>query len=56
MYTCSLCHFEMELDDAIMPRPNGMGICLRCYLRTVGKDLIMPKDLRREVMALLVAT
>jgi hypothetical protein len=51
-----MCHFEMELDDAMMPRPNGMCICLRCYLRAAGKNVDMPKDLRREVMALLVAT
>jgi hypothetical protein len=56
MYTCSLCHFEMELDDAVLPRPNGMCICLRCYAQTVGKELQMPKELRREVTALLVAT
>jgi hypothetical protein len=55
MYRCSLCHFETEPDDAVLPRPNGMCICLRCYLRAVGKDAPMPIDLRREVIALLIS-
>jgi hypothetical protein len=55
MYTCSICHFDgYALDDVAVPHRDGRTcICLGCHGRLTGSALRMPKDLRRQVMALL---
>jgi hypothetical protein len=53
MYTCAICHFEVRLDDAVLPTTSGRCICLRCYTRELGYWRPMPKSLRRLVVAAL---
>jgi hypothetical protein len=51
MYTCVICQFEVELDDAIAPVGGGRCICLACYARNTDTTVAMPKRLRSEVAA-----
>ena len=53
MFTCTICHFETELDDVAVASGTGRCICLRCYARETGTARPMPKALRREVWAAL---
>lgn len=55
MFTCFICHFAVELDDAILPTPNRHCVCLRCYLRETGQERPLPKALRREIEESLTA-
>jgi hypothetical protein len=55
MSICELCHFEVERDDIVLSRANGLCICARCYYREAGVTQAMPKALRREVEACLAA-
>ncbi len=53
MLTCTICHFETELDDAVVARTDGRCICLRCYGRETGGARPMSKALRRQLSAAL---
>jgi hypothetical protein len=55
MLTCSLCHFETELDDVQirLGQYSVRCICLRCFARETGSGRPVPRDLRRQVVALL---
>ena len=53
MLTCTICHFETELDDIVVASPRGRCICLRCFDRETGATRAMPKALRREIVATL---
>ena len=53
MFSCAICRFTMEFDDAVIATPGGRGICLRCFNRETDNVLPMPKTLRREVSAAL---
>ncbi len=53
MLTCTICHFETELDDIVVASPRGRCICLRCFGRETGSARLMPKALRREIVATL---
>jgi hypothetical protein len=55
MFTCLICRFEVEFDDAIVTTARGGCVCLRCYLREVEDHKPLPKQLRREVTSLLAA-
>ena len=44
---CLICHYEVELDDAVVPT-GGRCICLRCFLRETGTEVVMPAPLRKE--------
>lgn len=46
---CVICHFPVELDDAVAPTGKGRCVCLRCFIREVGDDRKLPPDLLREV-------
>jgi hypothetical protein len=49
MFTCILCRFQTEADDAAIGGRVGTCICLRCYVRQVGAERPMPAELRRAV-------
>ena len=53
MYTCILCRFTVELDDAVTPTETGQCICLRCFARETDSTRPMPKAFRREIMDVL---
>jgi hypothetical protein len=53
MLTCTICHFDTELDDIVVTTGAGRCVCLRCYGRETESDRPMPKALRREVVAAL---
>jgi hypothetical protein len=53
MFTCSVCHFTVELDDVTLPTESGHCVCLGCYLRATGQPTVMPKELRRELTTAL---
>jgi hypothetical protein len=56
MYTCVICRYAIELDDAITPIASGRCICLRCFGRETQTTLPMPNELRRALVATLAAT
>jgi hypothetical protein len=53
MQTCTICHFQTELDDVVVSLAGGRCICLRCFGRETESHLPMPKGLRREIIATL---
>lgn len=53
MFTCAICQFAVELDDVALPGPNGLCVCLRCYLRETGQAETMPKELQRAIESCL---
>ncbi len=53
MLTCTICHFDTELDDVVVGRAPGRCICLRCYGRATGSARSMPKALQRAVSGAL---
>ncbi len=55
MTTCTICRFDVPLDDAAVAMTGGRCICLLCYGRETGSHLPMPRTLRRELSALLGA-
>ena len=55
MFICTICRLDTELDDVVLRRSNGEGICLRCYARETESARPMPKPLQRELIALLDA-
>ena len=50
--TCSICRFATELDDVVARTAKGC-ICLRCFGRETDSALVMPKPLRRQLIAAL---
>ena len=55
MWTCAICRFETELDDVVLIGGDGSCICLRCFERETHSARPMPKALRRQLIAALVA-
>ena len=55
MISCTICHFDSELDDIVFTTIPGHGVCLRCFDRETGGARRMPKALRRELTATLAA-
>jgi hypothetical protein len=53
MYTCIICRFTVELDDAMVPTKSARCVCLRCYRRETDTAAAMPKSLRGELLAVL---
>ena len=55
MRTCTICHFETELDDVVLTLAGEHCVCLRCFTRETGSERPMPKSLRRDLVAALTA-
>lgn len=55
MYTCCICRFPVEFDDAIATTARGGCVCLRCYLIQVEDHKPLSKALRRELTQLMAA-
>jgi hypothetical protein len=55
MFTCQLCHFEIELDDVAIAFQGGRCICLRCFERATDTAKPMANGLRHQVIATLAA-
>lgn len=55
MFTCIVCKFPVELDDAVVPTAEGRCICVRCFSRQLGDERRLSPALRRELEALLAA-
>lgn len=53
MYNCTICHWDIELDDVQLRAINGGCICIRCYGRMVDDEKRMPKNLRKELICYL---
>ncbi|MHB8574004.1 MAG: hypothetical protein ACYDCQ_01610 [Dehalococcoidia bacterium] len=53
MLTCVICRFEAVIDDVVLATASGQCVCLRCYCRETGSTRTMPKDLRRDLVAVL---
>ena len=53
MWTCTICRFATELDDAVVTTTHGSCICLRCFDRETNQSKPMPKALRRQLIAAL---
>ncbi len=53
MQTCRVCHFEPVPDDVAVQGTDGFVVCLACYGGLTETRLPMPKDLRRDLEALL---
>lgn len=51
MYTCILCKYPTELDDAVAGGESGRCICLRCFHREVGDVRRLSPALRRSIEA-----
>ncbi len=49
MKTCTICHFEVSLDDIAVDGTPGRAICLRCYTRLAETWRPMPRVLRLQV-------
>jgi hypothetical protein len=56
MFTCISCHYPYPLDDVAVPLTSaGRCVCLACFTRQTGSARTMPKDLRRQLSAILGA-
>lgn len=55
MWTCCICRFNTELDDAMVTTARGRCICLRCFSRETGSARPLSPALRRELTATLTA-
>ncbi len=53
MYHCTICRWDVELDDVEIRGVHGGCICVRCYGRLVENERRMPKQLRREIIELM---
>lgn len=53
MYQCSVCRFEVQLDDVLEGTitPAGHCVCIRCYHRETLTARSVPPWLRRQVEA-----
>ncbi len=55
MLRCILCAFATELDDAVLVTPTGRCLCLRCFARETASTLLVSKELRQELTAVLAS-
>ncbi len=55
MYRCLICHFNVELDDAIAATRRGTCICVRCFARETNSEQAVSPALRRDVEDALAA-
>lgn len=55
MFRCLICHFTVELDDAIAATRRGTCICVRCFARETNSQHALSPALRREVEQALAA-
>jgi hypothetical protein len=55
MFICSICRFDVELDDVAVGGTPALCICLRCFTRETGSAKPMPKSLRRQLSTALAA-
>lgn len=53
MYRCTVCHFDVELDDVEIRGGHSACICIRCYARLVENEKRMSKELRRELVSFM---
>ena len=53
MYRCTVCHFDVELDDVVIAGGTRACICLRCWERETKSEKPMDKRLRQQVMQAL---
>ena len=53
MRTCTICHFETELDDVVIAWDKGGCVCLRCYGRETSSARPMSETLRQQLVAAL---
>jgi hypothetical protein len=53
MFPCALCHFDTPLDHVELLAVDSRCVCLRCYCRETNRALVMPKALRKALIALL---
>ena len=54
MFSCIICRFAVPLDDVELRRGDaGLCVCVRCYATETDSYAPMPKDLRRDVSALV---
>lgn len=54
MYECVICHFLVELDDAIAPISSGRCVCVGCFARETDSVHSMTKELKRDLLEALV--
>lgn len=55
MFICMVCHYEVEIDGAVLSALSTKGVCLRCFSRETGVQRPMPQWLRTEVILTLAA-
>ncbi len=55
MFRCVICHFDVELDDAIAATRRGTCVCVRCFARETNTEHPVPSALRRELERALAA-
>jgi hypothetical protein len=53
MFRCTICRWDVELDDVEIRGINGGCICVRCYGRLVENERRMPKELRKELISVM---
>ncbi len=53
MQPCRVCHFEPVPDDVAVQGTDGFVVCLACYGDLTETRLLLPKELRRELEAIL---
>lgn len=51
--TCLCCHYSFEPDDVWVTSGGHSAICVRCWKAEVHELHPVPKDLAREVTAVL---
>lgn len=56
MFRCLICHFAVELDDAIAVTRRGTCICVRCFARETDSQHPFSAALRRDVEDALTPT
>lgn len=55
MFTCVICRFDCQFDDAVAPAANGRCVCLRCFARETESTIVMPRQLQQDVSSALAA-
>lgn len=48
MFRCTICRFDVELDDVAIPGGARACICVRCYRRETQTEVHMAPKQRRE--------
>ena len=56
MSICTICHFGVSLDDVAMRGPAGRCVCLACFARETGSQVLMPKRLWTSIAAIVEMT